>query len=269
MTVAVFASGSTGNCALVSWKDTHILVDAGISLRRIRAALARRRLRPEDLAGVLVTHQHSDHVRGLEMLLKYHPMPVWAPPSAAGTLARTLPGAAGFLRPLEPGRPFPLKDVTVTPFSTMHDTGDSVGYLFRGDVRLGFCTDTGCVTGEMLRYLSGCDGAVLEANHDVGMLRRGPYPPALQNRILSDRGHLSNEQCGKLACRLAGEGARYIILGHLSRENNRPALALETVGAALDGAGFSHVKLCAAPEADDLVLEILPCWESGSCASAG
>lgn len=269
MTVAVFASGSTGNCALVSWRGTHILVDAGISLRRIRAALARRELRPEDLAGVLVTHQHGDHVRGLEMLLKYHPVTAWAPPSAAEALGRAMPAAAGRIRALEPGRTLFLGEVAVTPFPTVHDTGDSVGYRFQGDVGLGFCTDTGCVTGEMLRYLSGCDGAVLEANHDVDMLRRGPYPPALQNRILSDRGHLSNQQCGKLACRLAGEGMRYIILGHLSRENNRPPLALETVGAALARAGFPRVQLCAAPEAEDLVLEMLPCWESGSCVSAG
>ena len=132
------------------------------------------------------------------------------------------------------------------------------------DARFGVCTDTGCVTAEMLDALAGCDAAVIEANHDVNMLRAGRYPVYLKRRILSDRGHLSNEACAQLACALAKTGVRSLVLGHLSRENNRPGLAERAVREALDGEGFSAVTLRVAPAEGDLELEVTPCCASNS-----
>ena len=161
------------------------------------------------------------------------------------------------------GRGHALKNFTLTAFPTMHDTPESVGYVLTGkDARFGVCTDTGCVTAEMLDALAGCDAAVIEANHDVNMLRTGRYPVYLKRRILSDRGHLSNEACAQLACALAKTGVRSLVLGHLSRENNRPGLAERAVREALDGEGFSAVTLRVAPAEGDLELEVTPCCAS-------
>lgn len=259
MTIVTFASGSSGNCALVSDGKTHLLLDAGISLRRIRAGLARQGLAPEKLAGILITHEHSDHISGLSMMVKYYGIPVLAPRTVANHLRWTVPGVDAYLREITPGEPFSAGNFRVTAFSTPHDTDQSVGYCFEEGVRFGFCTDTGCVTEEMEAALCGCDAAVLEANHDLAMLRYGPYPAVLKRRILSDRGHLSNDRCGEFACSLAAHGARTIILGHLSRENNLPSLARDTVRSALDAAGFSGVRLLVAPADGDLTLELLPC----------
>ena len=161
------------------------------------------------------------------------------------------------------GESVALKNFTLTAFPTMHDTPESVGYVLTGkDARFGVCTDTGCVTAEMLDALAGCDAAVIEANHDVNMLRTGRYPVYLKRRILSDRGHLSNEACAQLACALAKTGVRSLVLGHLSRENNRPGLAERAVREALDGEGFSAVTLRVAPAEGDLELEVTPCCAS-------
>ena len=259
MRIVTFASGSSGNCALVSYGSTHLLIDAGISLRRIRAALLRQYLEPEDLAGVLITHEHGDHISALPMLVKHHALPVYAPRTVGNSLCRRVAGMEEYLRTVVPGEPFSVKELRVTAFPTPHDTDESVGYALEGDVRFGFCTDTGHISEEMLASLSGCDGVLIEANHDLEMLRFGAYPVYLKRRILSPRGHLSNDDCAELACRLAEAGARYIALGHLSRENNRPSLARETVRRALDAAGYTAAALSVAPAEGELVLEIAPC----------
>ena len=264
MNIALFASGSSGNCALVSDGETHILIDAGISARRICAGLTAQDVAPADLAGVLVTHEHSDHVAGLPMLLKYYKnVKVYAPQTVAHALERAAAGLEGRIVPIPVGESVALKNFTLTAFPTMHDTPESVGYVLTGkDARFGVCTDTGCVTAEMLDALAGCDAAVIEANHDVNMLRAGRYPVYLKRRILSDRGHLSNEACAQLACDLAKTGVRSLVLGHLSRENNRPGLAERAVREALDGEGFSAVTLRVAPAEGDLELEVTPCCAS-------
>ena len=255
MKICTLASSSSGNCALVSHGDTHLLVDDGISLRRMTAGLKRFGLSPGDLTGVLITHEHSDHISGLKMLVKYLDTPIIAPLGVAEGLCSAVPEAAPRITCFRAGTEFVLGELSVTSFPTMHDTPESVGYRFDdGRSSLVFVTDIGCVTPPVLNAVLGADLAVIEANHDVVMLKKGMYPPYLKRRILSDRGHLSNDDSGALACRLAGSGTKQIILAHLSKENNTPRLALETVGGALVRQGAclgGDVTLDASP-ADDL-----------------
>ena len=255
MNIALFASGSSGNCALVSDGDTHILLDAGISARRIRAGLTAQDVSMADLAGVLVTHEHSDHVKGLTVLLRRDPVAVYALPAVCAALRKLLPERTDCLH--ETDVPFCLGDVCVTPFATMHDAAGSCGYRLDGSARFGLCTDLGVVTDTVRAALAGVDCAVIEANHDPELLRTGPYPIYLKRRIASDRGHLSNESAGELAAFLAENGAQQLILGHLSRENNTPDTALAAVSAALAAAGFEpgvQPELYAAPAQTVLTL---------------
>lgn len=261
MKITTFASGSSGNCTLIQDNGTRLLIDAGISLRRIKTSLARYGLFLDDLSGVLITHEHADHVGALPMLVKNTFLPIYAPRTVASHLCRTVVGIEDRLRIITAGEPFFLKNLRITAFSTPHDTDESVGYRIDGSAAFGFCTDTGHVSETMLTYLQGCTGAVIEANHDPDMLRAGPYPFPLKRRIVSDRGHLSNDDCAALACRLAESGTRHLILGHLSRENNTPALARSTVCDALDQRGFTAVSVAVAPPDGDLTLEMEACSE--------
>lgn len=257
MRLVVFASGSSGNCALVRGGNTNVLIDAGISLRRIREGLRQEGLSLEDVAGVLITHEHSDHVSALKMMAKYSAVPVYAPGTVAWHLAGQMPELGERLRRIDENERFSLGEITVKAFPTPHDTDQSVGYRFEGeDRRLGFCTDTGHVSETMLEHLRGCQTALIEANHDLTMLRNGPYPLLLKRRILSERGHLSNDDCARLACDLAGSGTARLVLGHLSRENNTPSLARAAVRAVLDENGYTDVEVHVAPVLGALCLEV-------------
>ncbi|MBO4884665.1 MAG: MBL fold metallo-hydrolase [Clostridia bacterium] len=257
MKLVVFASGSSGNCALVRGEDTSILIDAGISLRRIRTALRAEGLDMDDISGVLITHEHSDHIAALRMMAKYCRVPVFAPGTVAWHLDGQLPELGDRLRRIDENEEFCIGGLRVRAFPTPHDTDQSVGYRIDAEERrLGFCTDTGFVSETMLRNLAGCDAALIEANHDLDMLRGGPYPFPLKRRILSERGHLSNDDCAALACALAGSGTRDLVLGHLSRETNTPALALAAVRRALDANGYADVAVHVAPVSGALHVEI-------------
>ena len=248
MRAVTFASSSTGNCALVSGKNTNILIDAGISMKRIVACIDSRGLAPGDIDGVFITHEHSDHISGLSMLLKYYRLKVYAPRTVAARLCGMIPYMEDSLTVIHTLQPFELGELAVTAFHTPHDTDESVGYRFDGEGgSFGFCTDLGQVTDEVRGALCGVGGAVIESNHDEEMLRYGPYPAYLKRRILSDRGHLSNEMCGELAVFLAQNGAGELILGHISRENNTPEKALRSVRAALSRAGLSPAVFAAPP----------------------
>jgi len=232
MYITIIASGSTGNCSVISDGETHLLLDAGISFKRIREGLQGAGLTPDDLSGVLVTHEHSDHVSGLPVMLRHCRLPVFA----------TMP----VIRALDPGlepekfvgietwNPFEIGGIRITAFHTPHDSADCVGYRFEHQSLIAYATDCGCITDEVIEGLSGADVALIEANHDIEMLQKGPYPPYLKKRILSNKGHLSNGSCADLARHLQKEGTGEIVLGHLSRHNNTPACARECVGRCLD-----------------------------------
>ena len=244
MKIAVFASGSGGNCMLLSYKDTNILIDAGISMRRVESSLRNLGLAVSDIGGVLITHEHSDHISGLKMLLKHHGINILAPRTVANRLRGILPEAEDYITVLPVGETFKLGSFAVKAFHTPHDTDESVGYRVEGGGSFAIATDMGCVTQEVMQGLSGADTVLVESNHDVNMLCDGPYPVYLKRRILSNHGHLSNVDCAKLVRALAERGTRRVILGHLSRENNRPGLAMVESGQALMG---SAVQLFCAP----------------------
>ncbi len=222
-------------------------------MRRIRTNLELCSLKPEDINAIFITHQHSDHISGLGMLTKHYDIPVYAPRSTARHLLMSMCCPAQLLRVFPVGDSLIFDDVKICSFATSHDTDESVGYRVEGDKVFALATDTGVVTDDVFCGLRGADAVIIESNHDVEMLRFGNYPYQLKRRILSPRGHLSNDDCAELACLLADEGTAYIILGHLSRENNTPGKAFSAVSAALNGRG---VQLYVAPEAERLSLEI-------------
>ena len=245
------ASGSSGNCTLVSEGKTHILIDAGISARRITNGLKELGLTPAELAGIFITHEHSDHIAGLATLLKKYPVPIYATGATGRQIAYRTAGAEEHLRAVVPGRPLELGALELTAFSTPHDAADSVGYTVSdGRRRLAVVTDLGEVTPQVLQAVSGAELALLETNYEPDWLRSGPYPGYLKARILGGRGHLSNEDGAALARTLADRGTRQLVLGHLSKENNTPARALDTVCLWLGAAGFQPQK--------DVTVEVAP-----------
>ena len=251
MRIVTFASGSGGNCALLSLDGVHLLLDAGLSFKRIRENLALCGLEPEALSGVLITHEHADHICGLATMVKRSALPIYAPPLVASALRRSVPGVEARLHVREPETPFLLEGLELRCFPTPHDTPQSVGWRVSGSETFALATDMGTVTESVLRGLTGAEAVLIEANHDLDRLMYGPYPYPLKRRVRSDHGHLSNDDCAALAARLAGSGTEYIILGHLSRENNTPALAFHAVSAALGGTEGLYV----APAFERLTLE--------------
>lgn len=260
MRICIFASSSEGNCLLVSHENTNILIDAGISARRIASALTQAGVSMESIGGVFITHEHSDHIMGLKTLLKKYSIPLYAPHTVANRLIGMLPDAAGHMHIIPVGDEFPVGGFCVRAFHTSHDTDESVGYrLSSAGESFAVATDTGCVTEEISSALFGANTVLIEANHDEQSLLDGPYPAFLKKRILSDRGHLSNAHCAEFAKLLAESGTRRIVLGHLSRTNNTPALALAAVSEVLSGL---ETELLCAPAVGFMELKI---GESAVC----
>ena len=212
MRLCSIASGSSGNCIYVGSDATHLLVDVGISGKRTESGLRELGLSGRDIDGILITHEHSDHISGLAVMARKYEIPIYAP---AGTIRDTK---------------LVLKDLTVNPMHISHDAAQPVGYrISYGSKRVAVCTDLGAYNDYTVECLKGMDALLLEANHDVNMLQVGPYPYYLKQRILGERGHLSNENSGRLLCRVLHDGLQTVLLGHLSRENNLPELAYESV----------------------------------------
>ena len=227
MHLRAFASSSRGNCSLLYDQDTALLVDAGISCRKIKQRLQAAELTPDDLSGILITHEHTDHIAGLAVLLKNYPIPLYATPGTALVLSRKLPHARELIRPLPAGSQFQVGSLTVQSFSTSHDAADSVGYrLTSGGHSAVIATDLGRVTSLVMDAAFGADLALIEANHDVDWLRDGPLRPA-KPYLGRPWAPVQRSQCG--ICRLPGR-----------RRNPHPAFSPpqpreQHTGAGTDG----------------------------------
>ncbi len=232
-------SSSSGNCTLITNNDTKILVDAGVSMAKITTSLSKVNTEPSEIDAVLITHEHSDHISGLNVFCKKHSPHIYANSKTLEKIRENIIASSDFLHPVDIGKPFPVGSMTVKAFSTPHDSISSVGYVIESDgKKYGVATDTGTITQSMLSSLASCEAVLIEANHDEDMLKSGPYPYYLKKRILSDKGHLSNDKCAWFATQLAIWGTKKIMLGHLSEKNNTSELAYETVGKMLNANGF-------------------------------
>lgn len=256
MDIQTFASGSSGNCSLVTSGSTYILLDAGISMRRIVRSLNIRKVKPEDVNGIVLTHEHTDHIKGLKMLFKYWHTDVYASHGTAEELYRLVPESRGKVVEITAGKPFEIGNIAISAVRTPHDAAESVGFTFTSEgKKISYFTDIGKITREIVDAVLGSDTAVIEANHDIEMLKNGRYPYYLKARILSDRGHLSNKRCGDFSAWLAENGTKNIVLAHLSRENNTPDTAYNTVMEALSGHSTdTYVSVAPADEAGDLCI---------------
>lgn len=222
------ASSSKGNCSLYSNKGVNILIDIGVSLKTLKLALENIKLSINDLTALVITHEHSDHIKGLETFIKNISIPVYI------TRESLLKDFGNELNIFKPGDVLDISGISVKTFNVPHDSKECVGFVFDdGNYKLGYATDFGCVTLNMRKNLKGCDIVVLEANHDINMLNNCMYPISIKNRIMSNVGHLSNGDCANFVCELVDSGTHKIILAHLSENSNTPELAYEYVSSIL------------------------------------
>lgn len=232
MRFASLGSGSRGNALVVEVRQTRLLLDCGFGIRETVARLARLELRPEDLSGILITHEHSDHIGGAVKFSGKYDIPVWL---THGTFknhahAESLVDA----RLIDGHTAFQVGEIEVQPFPVPHDAREPVQYAFGdGCRRLGVLTDTGNSTPHIEDILSGCDAMVLECNHDPDMLRDGPYPPMLKQRVAGRLGHLDNGAAARLLARLDNSKLQHMVAAHLSEKNNTPELARKALCAVL------------------------------------
>lgn len=244
-------SGSKGNSVLIETKNAKILIDAGKSARALCTALNGIGRSIDEIDAIFITHEHSDHINALEVLLKKHPIPVHAVDiSAKKMIQKGLSLHKELIVCHTPLFSVEIKDMCISSFPTPHDSDFSVGYRIEitsenGSDFIGYATDIGYVTDEIKKGLSGCESIVVESNHDEEMLMNGPYPYDLKLRIRSNRGHLSNNSCAELVSELCMGGTKNILLAHLSEENNDPTLAYDEVWSAISD---ESVNLCVAEQ---------------------
>lgn len=233
MKLCSIASSSSGNSIYIGTDTTHLLVDCGISCKRLRAGLGKIGVEPGDISGIVITHEHSDHIKGIGVVSRRYGIPLYATERTWENIM--LSGVTGYIdetlyNKITPDRDFLINDLVIHPFNSSHDAVQPVCFTFRkGEKKISVATDLGCYNSYIKEKLAGSNALFIEANHDVEMLKNGSYPAYLKKRILSDRGHLSNEMSGRLVAELVHEDLKYIMLGHLSRENNRPEIAHKTV----------------------------------------
>lgn len=244
--VTVLASGSKGNSMVVASSATRILVDAGLSCRELLKRMRDSGEDPLALSAILITHEHVDHIAGLRVLAQRLEIPVYMTGPThrawfhmmkheAKTAERELKDLER-LEFFEAGRSFHIGDVGIMPFTIPHDAADPVGFTFQIEgVKLGFATDLGYIPASVREHLRGCDGLILESNHDLEMLRSGPYPWSVKQRVMSRVGHLSNEALAEFLADGYDGGAAFLVLAHLSEQNNDPEIARVAAERALGG----------------------------------
>lgn len=233
-------SGSSGNCSVVSSGNTHILVDAGMTGKAITSALSDVDIDPCSISAIVVTHEHSDHIKGVGVMSRKYDIPVYA---NEGTWKAMAPLVGNIsmknIRTFVTGQNFYIGSFDLTPFRISHDAAEPVGFkFFEKGSKLVYMTDTGCVSEALRETASDADLLFLESNHDVDMLKNGSYPYQLKMRILSKKGHLSNDAAGDLLAKLFLSGMRRVILAHLSHENNTESVAYNTVRGILNSNGI-------------------------------
>lgn len=227
------ASGSSGNCICLGSDQCHVMIDAGISGKRIEEGMNTYDYTTSDMDGVLITHEHSDHIQGLGVVARKYGLPIYATKGTADAILQS--SSVGKIDPslfhvIEADKTFFIGNLEIYPMSISHDAADPVAYLVSdGRHRVGVVTDLGYYDADIVSHMEGLDALLLEANHDIHMLQVGAYPYPLKQRILGERGHLSNETSGQLLGQILHDGMQHILLGHLSKENNYDELAYETV----------------------------------------
>ena len=238
------ASGSSGNCHLVSSNGKKILVDAGLSGKRIQGRLEDVDFDPKKISGIFVTHEHHDHICGVGVLSRRFNLPIYANAKTWQAMEEKIGNIkAENIKVFDTRKPVFLGDLKITPYPISHDAVEPVGYTFQeGNTKISITTDLGCIEEGIINEVKDSDLVVLESNHDVNMLKAGNYPYYLKQRILSNRGHLSNEAAGNVIVELVKNNVKNVLLAHLSKENNFPELAIITVKKILDSKNISMGK---------------------------
>jgi phosphoribosyl 1,2-cyclic phosphodiesterase len=238
--VTILGSGSRGNSSVVSSSRTHILVDAGFSCRETFRRLKEVGLEPAQLDAIVISHEHSDHVTGLAVMAKKLNVPVFMNEPTCDAWARSLPDAQSpdaVLKKREKfqsGRSFCVRDIEIRTFTIPHDAADPVGFTLRAEgVKIGIVTDLGYMAANVAEQIRGCDVLMIESNHDLEMLRGGPYPWSVKQRVMSRVGHLSNTALGEFFASDYDGCAAFVVLAHLSEQNNHPELARRSAEQAL------------------------------------
>jgi phosphoribosyl 1,2-cyclic phosphodiesterase len=233
MRFALFGSGSKGNATLIEHGKTRVLVDCGFSVRELERRMARLGVEGSSLSAILLTHEHNDHLGGAGALARKFKLPIWLTAGTARAAEKRL-GELPERHLLNCHAGFSVGELSVQPFPVPHDAREPCQFVFsNGASRLGMLTDTGLATPHILKQLSGCDALILECNHDREMLRNGPYPPHLQQRVASALGHLSNEQAAAILQQLDTSALKHLVAAHLSETNNAPELAAAALSEAL------------------------------------
>ncbi len=237
MKMMSIASGSSGNCTFIGTENTNLLIDVGISKKRIQDGLSTIGMDFTNIDGILITHEHIDHIRAIGVISRAYNISIYATMDTCNEIQKCKSLGEfnkDLLKPIEPDNEFNIGDITVIPHSIWHDAADPVCYsLLNEGKKISVATDIGNYDDYLVNCLKDSDAILIESNHDLRMLQVGPYPYELKRRVMSDRGHLSNEASGRLIKRILNNHIKAIFLGHLSNENNYPELAYETVKVEL------------------------------------
>jgi len=250
MRFAYLGSGSKGNAAVIQVGQTRLLLDCGFSARETETRLARLALTGDQLDGIIVTHEHSDHIQGVGVVARKWNLPVWLT-DGTHRVSHSQLGGIPEINIINPHETFSIGDIEVEPYPVPHDAREPVQYVFGDGVRrLGILTDAGCVTAHMLQVLDNCDSLVVECNHDRNMLTRGDYPPALKARVAGEYGHLDNEAAAELVRAIKTDDLQHLVMAHLSEKNNLESLARLALVEAM-GCDSDWVQLASQDEGLD------------------